>query len=72
MQPLMPLNVAHGTLVPPIGTIPGRVGPIVIITLSQPASGARALAWLSLAKFLVFVEQLYNLKLISLHSRIIL
>ena len=27
----------------------GRVGPIVIITLSQPASRAGALAWLSLA-----------------------
>ena len=28
----------------------GRLGPIVIITLSQPASRAGALAWLSLAK----------------------
>ena len=26
MQPLMPLKVVYGTLVPPIGTIPGLVG----------------------------------------------
>ena len=26
MQPLIPLKVAYGTLVLPIGTIPGRVG----------------------------------------------
>ena len=54
MQPLMPLRVAYGTLVSPIGTIlgrlgSGRLGPIVIIRLSQPASRAGALAWLSLA-----------------------
>ena len=51
---LIPLKFAYGTLVLPIRTIParvgsGRVGPIVIITLSQPASRAGALAWLSLA-----------------------
>ena len=51
-QPLLPLKVANGTLVLLIGTIPARVGPIVIIRLSQPASRAGAWAWLSLAIWL--------------------
>ena len=41
-HPQIPLKVANGSLALQLGTILGRVSPIVIIRLSQPASRAGA------------------------------